>query len=281
MTYHEARKQAAKALSSAGIEQAETESRLLMEYATQTESGFYLLHREDDMSPGEEESYFALIGARCTRIPLQHLTGEQEFMGLKFLVNENVLIPRQDTEVLAERAVSFLTGAEGARVLDLGTGSGCLAVSIKAFCPNAAVCGSDIFSEALQVAEENARRNQTEITWIKSDLFAEIEGQFDLIVSNPPYIPTNVIGTLMPEVRDHDPRAALDGGPDGLDFYRRILAGCGEHLQPGGRLLFEIGQEQGEAVTALMRENGFAEIEVTPDLTGADRVVTGRNKQHV
>ncbi len=281
MTYHEALKQAAKALSGAGIEQAETESRLLLEYATQTEPGFYLLHGEDDMSHGEEESYFSLVGQRCKRIPLQHLTGEQEFMGLKFLVDENVLIPRQDTETLVERAVSFLKDAGNVRVLDLGTGSGCIAVSIKAFCPEAVVSGSDVFPEALQIAKENARINQTEITWIKSDLFSEIEGKFDLIVSNPPYIPTDVIGTLMPEVRDHDPGPALDGGSDGLDFYRRILAGCKDHLQPGGRVLFEIGQEQGNDVTSLMIENGFEEIEVISDLTGADRVVTGRSKEHV
>ncbi len=278
-------------LGSAGIEYADQESRLLMEYVCQADLGFYLLHADEKMPEDPTERFFSLVEERCRRVPLQHLTGEQSFLGLPIRVNAQVLIPRQDTEILAEEAIRTVREADHPlRVLDLGTGSGCLAIAIKSFCPESEVSGSDICSQALKTAADNAAANSVEIRWILSDLFSAVEGQFDLIVSNPPYIPSGVIDTLMPEVRDHEPRLALDGGPDGLAFYRQIIDACGFHSQsgcsysepdrsflcPGGSLLLEIGADQAEAVTALLKEQGFEDIRVIRDLAGEDRVVTGR-----
>ncbi len=277
MTYREAFRQAVDKLGSAGIESVESESRLLMETVCRSDLGFYLLHADEEMPAEQKEQFDELVEARCGRVPLQHLVGEQFFMGLSFLVNDRVLIPRQDTEILAEEAIRVLNGEPGhPRVLDLCTGSGCLAVSIQSFCPESEVTGSDLSEEALGTASQNALRNGVKVQWIRSDLFEAIEGSFDLIVSNPPYIPTNVLDTLMPEVREHEPRLALDGGADGLDFYRRILPACGPHLRPGGTLLLEIGSDQGEAVADLLDRHGFGDLRILPDLTGMDRVVSGR-----
>ncbi len=306
MTYREACGQAAGNLCGAGIEYADTESRLLMEYVCQADLNFYLLHADEEMPEELRERYEALIRERCGHVPLQHLTGEQEFMGIPIGVNDRVLIPRQDTEILAEEAVGIVRDLTGdlpeVRVLDLCTGSGCIAIAIKSFCPEALVYGSDISGDAIKTAAANAARSGVEVEWIKSDLFSETDGhlpggQCDMIVSNPPYIPTEVLDTLAIEVRDHEPRAALDGGPDGLDYYRKIIDACGScarteysekctdelpvhrnesPLRPGGILMFEIGSDQADKVTSLMAANGFEEICVTRDLSGLDRVVKGR-----
>lgn len=220
--------------------------------------------------------YRRLLAARSRHVPLQHLTGEQEFMGYPFLVNEHVLIPRQDTECLVEAAVKEIKKESGnIAVLDLCTGSGCIAVSLKKLLPKAHVTATDLSAEALAVAKENAGRLQADISFLRGDLFAPVTGQFDLIVSNPPYIETKVIGSLMPEVRDHEPRQALCGGADGLDFYRRIAKEAPAYLKPGGALYLEIGCEQGEAVTALLLENGFEKVSCLQDLAGLDRIVCG------
>ncbi len=282
MTYRDALNLAAILMTEAEIEDAKAQSHLLMEYVTKRDLGFYLMHSDEEMPPDPEERYLALVKKRCAHIPLQHLTGEQEFMGLSIHVNDQVLIPRQDTEVLAEEAIRTLHAAgDQPRVLDLCTGSGCIALSIKSFCPKAAVCGSDISGEALKTAEENAAFHAIEVEWIRSDLFSGIDGMFDLIVCNPPYIPTNTIRSLMPEVRDHEPGLALDGGEDGMDLLRRIIVDCKAFLNPGGYLLLEIGSDQGDAVTALMKKNGFEQVRLLQDLAGLDRVVSGRRSQDV
>lgn len=223
-------------------------------------------------------SYHKLLEQRGRHIPLQHLIGEQEFMGLSFLVNEHVLIPRQDTETLVEEALKRLR--PGMRVLDLCTGSGCIAVSLAKLGPDASIDASDISPEALAVARENARRLGAQIRFIESDLFTQIDGQYDMIVSNPPYIRSSIIVELAEEVRLHEPIQALDGSEDGLHFYREIIRRSPAHLTDGGWLLFEIGYDQAEAVCALMAENGFTEIEVIRDLAGHDRVVSGRRCGH-
>lgn len=284
MTYREAKMRAAGKLQDAGIENALAESGFLLEHALGTDRNFYLLHQSEDMPPDEFRIYDALVSKRCMRIPLQHLTGEQEFMGFSFRVNDHVLIPRQDTETLVEEALSILHQNEGEhpRVLDLCTGSGCIAICLDLLCENARVTGSDLSEEALRVAKENARINHSDAEFVHSDLFASLstdEGMYDMIVSNPPYIPTQVIETLMPEVRDHEPISALDGHSDGLHFYRRIIKDTASYLQPGGYLLFEIGCEQGEAVADMMRNYNFTDIDVIPDLAGLDRVVRGRKQK--
>ena len=195
-------------------------------------------------------------------------------MGFLFRVDEHVLIPRQDTEILAEEAVKYLKRRpprpDGIRVLDLCTGSGCIAVSLKKLCPDISVTASDLSGEALAVAMENGRILDADITWIKSDLLEKITGRFDLIVSNP-----EVIGELSDEVRLHEPRMALDGHADGLYFYRKITKEAPGFLVPGGRLMFETGFDQGKAVAGLLAQNGFCEINILQDLAGLDRVVTG------
>ena len=279
MTYREVRGWAAQELKAAGIENESAESRFLMEYACGIDYGFYLLHETEEMSGEALQRFQGLTRQRCRRIPLQYLTGEQEFMGLSFQVNSHVLIPRQDTEVLVEEALKVIR--PGQRVLDLCTGSGCIAVSLKSFCPQAEVTGCDISGEALAVARENSERNGADVTFLESDLFFKIRGTYDVIVSNPPYIKSAVIPTLMPEVRDFEPMGALDGSEDGLYFYREIVKQGVSYLVPGGYLLFEIGYDQGEAVSSMMRENNFEEIAVISDLAGFDRVVKGRRKENV
>ncbi len=281
MTYREAVVHAAGMLDSAGIEYAENESRLLMEHVCQADLGFYLMHENEEIPAEREAVFFNLAEERCGHVPLQHLTGEQDFMGIPIKVCEDVLIPRQDTEILAEEAVRILRQEkEVFRVLDLCTGSGCIAIAIKSYCPDALVSGSDISAEALRIASGNAEANGSDIEWIESDMFSGIAGQFDMIVSNPPYIPTDILAKLMPEVRDHEPLKALDGGTDGLIFYRRILAGCSSCLVPGGYLLLEIVSDQADAVVDMMDRHGFEGIRVLPDLSGFDRVVSGRQGMH-
>ncbi len=277
MTYREAVVHAAGMLDSAGIEYAENESRLLMEHVCQADLGFYLMHADEEMPPETEARFIDIAEVRCRHVPLQHLTGVQDFMGLPIKVSEEVLIPRQDTEILAEEAIRILRQENvSLHVLDLCTGSGCIALAIKSGCPDTLVSGSDISEEALSIAAVNAAENGLEVEWVESDLFSDIDGQFDLIVSNPPYIPTEVLDTLMPEVRDHEPLTALDGGPDGLSFYRRILDGCRLCLRPGGYILLEIGADQADAVAGLMLQNGFEEIRILQDMSGLDRAASGR-----
>lgn len=277
MTYREGRNMVADQLAAAGVENETAESWFLMEAACKINRSYYLIHEQDEMGPEQEKAYLELTRRRCQRMPLQYLTSEQEFMGLPFHVNEHVLIPRQDTEVLVEEAIRIIRqDLPNAKVLDLCTGSGCIGISIQSFCPDVTVTGADISQEALQVAQKNAVQNQMPVQFIHSDLFAEISDTYDMIVSNPPYIPSEVIETLMPEVRDHEPMGALDGKSDGLYFYEKITRQSVEHLKEGGYLLYEIGHDQADAVSGFMKENGFYDIKVIRDLAGLDRVVTGR-----
>ena len=277
MTYREARMQAAKQLAAAGVENEAAESWFLMEAVCGISRSFYLLHEQEAMDPVQEQVYFALTRQRCGRMPLQYLTGEQEFMGLPFCVNEHVLIPRQDTEVLVEEAIRVIQKEmPEAAVLDLCTGSGCIGISIQSFCSNTQVTAADISEDALKVAQKNAKENQVPLKFVHSDLFKEISGSYDMIVSNPPYIPSKVIETLMPEVRDHEPIKALDGKEDGLYFYRVLALECSKHLNKGGCVYFEIGYDQAEAVSRILTIAGYREIEVIKDEPGLDRVVKAR-----
>ena len=194
-------------------------------------------------------------------------------MGLTFKVNEHVLIPRQDTEILVEEAMRYLS--DGMRILDICTGSGCILLSLLKYSNECEGMGVDISEDALAVAQENAHNLGLQADFRHSDLLENVEGRFDMIVSNPPYIQTDVIETLMPEVREHEPMLALDGKADGLFFYREIIKQCPAYMTRGARLFFEIGYDQGEAVKALMEKQGFTEVEVIKDYAGLDRVVVG------
>lgn len=300
-------------LRSCGILDASVDAWILLEYVTGVSRASFLADREKKMSEAERDEFAMLVNRRGTHIPLQYLTGEQEFMGLPFLVNEHVLIPRQDTETLVELALcemgkeqcrrqSDQLGAESPpyRVLDLCTGSGCIAISIARLWEQGyagyeqksavqhrlkdsiriqpEVYASDISEKALAVARENARRLDADIHFFQSDLFTQIavpRCYFDMIVSNPPYIRTAVIEELSDEVRLHEPRTALDGGGDGLDFYGKIICESRAFLRQNGCLLLEIGYDQGVAVSELMFQNGFSDIRIAKDLAGNDRVASG------
>lgn len=256
---------------------AELDAWYLLEHLIGHDRSWYFLHMRETSDSDVEENYQKLLRLRGEHKPLQQITGKAYFMGLEFTVNEHVLIPRQDTEILVEEALKRMS--ENARILDLCTGSGCILLSLLYNKNKAKGIGIDISDEALKVAKRNSSDLYIDAEFVKSDLLEKAEGTFDLIVSNPPYIPAKVIEGLMEEVRDYEPHLALDGGEDGLDFYRRIVTEAGAHLNPGGWLIMEIGQEQGEDVSQMLSHAGYEEIAVVPDLAGLDRVVLGRMHQ--
>ncbi|MBQ6555376.1 MAG: peptide chain release factor N(5)-glutamine methyltransferase [Firmicutes bacterium] len=234
-------------------------------------SRMQLVTRDDSVFTAEQEQKLeTLLEKRLTYMPMQYILGRCEFMGLMFSVNENVLIPRPDTEILVEKVLEY----KPKTVLDIGTGSGAIAVSLAKYGAES-VAAVDISEKALETAAKNAALNGVDVKFIKSDIFENVSGSFDAIVSNPPYIVRGVIPTLDRQVKDFEPMLALDGGEDGLDFYKVIVSEAKEHLNANGLLAFEIGYDQGESVSALMRGAGFKDIEVTKDLAGLDRVVTG------
>ena len=267
-------KEGAETLEHAGIPDAKLDAWYLLEYVTGISRASYFGDPKREVPKEQAESYREVILRRAGHIPLQHITGEQEFMGYTFLVNPDVLIPRQDTETLTEEALKFTE--PGMKVLDLCTGSGCILISLMKKCHGLTGTGCDISEKALKMARENGRRLQVEASWIQSDLFEQISERFDLIVSNPPYIRTGVIEELQEEVRLHDPWIALDGKKDGLYFYRRIIAESTGYIRDNGAMMFEIGHDQAEDVVRLMEEAGYTQIRVKKDLAGLDRVVTGR-----
>lgn len=284
MNYRQAFEAGKRTLADAGISEDELDARLLLEFVCGTDRNTLLVHPGREVSGEEQARFFELIRKRAMRIPLQQLTGEQSFMGLYFQVNQNVLIPRQDTEILVEEALKELH--DGYDILDMCTGSGCILISLLRYSNDCHGIGVDLSEAALDVAKSNAERLLAEKTeegrvpavFLQSNLFEKVEGQFDLLVSNPPYIRTDEIETLMPEVRDHEPRMALDGEADGLFFYRKIVEECPAYLKRGGTILFEIGFDQAEEVKALMEQGGFHEIRVVKDYAGNDRVVVGNLK---
>lgn len=261
-------------LQKAGITDAELDARLLLEFICHTDRNALYAHGDQEIEDEKMQDFLQLIEKRAVHIPLQHLTGEQNFMGLDFLVNEHVLIPRQDTEILVEEIMRDLH--DGIRILDMCTGSGCILLSLLHYSNDCSGVGVDVSEDALTIARQNADRlAEKQAVFIQSDLFERVEGSFDLIVSNPPYIRSQEIAGLMPEVREHEPHLALDGKDDGLHFYREIIKGAMPHLKRGGQLFFEIGYDQGEAVQALLAANGYTEIAVVKDYAGLDRVVYG------
>lgn len=276
MIYRECYDNGWRRLLEAGVEEAQLDARLLLERICETDRNTLLVHGDRELSEREEQAYDAAITRRCMRVPLQHILGSQEFMGLEFTVNEHVLIPRQDTEILVEEVLRELQ--DGMRLLDLCTGSGCILISLLRYSNACQGVGVDISREALETARGNAEKlldGEREYAFLESDLFQRVEGRFDVIVSNPPYIRRKEIESLMPEVRDHEPGLALDGGEDGLDFYRRIVTESPAYLCGGGRLYLEIGCDQGDAVQELLLRQGFREVNVVQDYAGLDRVVCG------
>lgn len=272
MTRREAVLQAEQKLQAAGIADAAIDARYLFYYAAGIGQTELLLYGKEKVSDKLLYAYDELISKRAEHIPLQYLTGVQEFMGIEFFVTPKVLIPRQDTERLVEEVLKY---SSRKRVLDICTGSGCIAVSVAKLGNPAYVAASDLSKEALDIARKNAVNAGVEVEFFCGDLFVPVKGTYEVIVSNPPYIRTSDIEELMPEVRCHEPRMALDGAADGLIFYRRITKEAGKYLASGGFLFLEIGCGQAEAVVYLMQQNGFSGIHVIKDYAGLDRVVWG------
>lgn len=284
MTLYDLLNEGSAALLQAGDSDGENDAKLLLFEAFHLDLVHFLMDRLRPLSEQDEQvqeqirTYRSMITKRASRIPLQQILGSQEFMGLDFFVNEHVLIPRQDTETLVELVLQEQQSTEK-KLLDLCTGSGCIAISLAVKGGYESVTATDLSEEALKVAERNAKAHQKEIIFRQGDLFTALPqseaGTFDIITSNPPYIPTAVIATLEPEVREHEPMMALDGTEDGLKFYRQIAKKAGTWLKPGGVIYLEIGYDQGEAVSGLLREAGFDKVRVVKDLPGKDRVVCG------
>ncbi len=268
-------------LESSGNEYAKYERKVLLEEVLGCNYMFMLMNADEEVAPEKETEYLRLIEERCKHYPLQYLLGVVHFMDYTFVVNEHVLIPRNDTEILVETANEMLgdvlQGKDFAefKLLDLCCGSGCIGISLKLYHKDIDLTLSDVSKDALEVTKQNLDRHEVQAKVVCDSLFAGITEKQDMIVSNPPYIESRVIETLMPEVKEHEPMLALDGGEDGLDFYNQIIEGAPAYLNDGGWLLFEIGHNQGEAVSKKMTELGFQDVQVQKDYAGLDRVVYG------
>lgn len=273
MRYEELYRYGVKGLEEAGIGEASLDARLLLEYVCHTDRNQLLAHGEEEVAPEPEAMYRTLLEKRAAHMPLQYMTGTQEFMGLTFMVNENVLIPRQDTEILVEEAMRELH--DGMSILDLCTGSGCILLSLLRYSNDCKGVGVDCSGKALEVARRNARRLSVDADFRECDLCAGLDAgvKFDMVVSNPPYIPSAVIPSLSAEVRLHEPQEALDGRADGLHFYRRISREAKPFLYRGAPVFLEIGYDQGQEVMGIFRDAGYADMELIKDYAGNDRVV--------
>jgi len=268
---------AAGRLAAAGVDSSRREARLLFAHASGKSVEWIVAHNNDEIeTPVQFEN---AVRRREAREPLSHILGEREFWSLSFQVNASVLDPRQDSETLVEAVLAqYPNPAAVPRIVDLGTGSGCLLLSILSERPNAEGVGVDISESALSIARENASRFGllARTAFVQSDWESALDESFDVVLSNPPYIPTAEIDGLAPEVARFEPRAALDGGADGLDAYRRIAAALPRILKPGGLLALEIGQGQDRSVPSLLRENGLRDLTLEKDLAGIPRCVLGR-----
>jgi len=263
-----------KTLTEVGIGEAKSDTLLLLDAICHISRNDILVHGEVELDEDLVTAYKDALQKRCAHIPVQHITGVQNFMGLDFMVNEHVLIPRFDTEILVEEVMKFLH--DGFSILDMCTGSGCILLSLLKYSNDCQGLGVDISANALAVANTNKDKLGIEASFIESNLFEQVTGKYDIIVSNPPYIRSDVIPTLMEEVRDHEPLLALDGTEDGLFFYRKIVEESPDYLNGGGMLFFEIGYDQAEDVSLLMEEAGYKDVTVVKDFAGFDRVVYGR-----
>lgn len=286
MTLYQLLQEGCEELRGAGDTDAAEDARQLLLAAFHLDTVHFLLNRmqelpDDEAAQASTKRYREMVARRRSRCPQQQILGSQEFMGLEFYVNQHVLIPRQDTETLVELVLKEQEGPDK-RILDLCTGSGCIAVSLAVKGGYGDITATDISGEALEVARRNVEKHGCagRIGLYQGDLFQALElpegPVFDVITSNPPYIPTAVIRTLEPEVRDHEPLLALDGKEDGLLYYRRIAAEAKAYLSEGGTLYLEIGHDQGEAVRDILKAEGYRDISICKDLPGNDRVVCAR-----
>ena len=277
MTLREALALGKDLLRKSNIEEYETDAWLLLEDAANCTRNDLFLRGNEELTKEQETLYKEYLEKRSRRIPVQHILGVQCFCGLDFIVTPDVLCPRLDTEVLIEEALKHIRA--GSSILDMCTGSGCIILTLLHFVKDSQGTAADLSEKALEVAKKNAEKLEKECTFIHSDLFENIEGKYDVIISNPPYIATKEIDALEPEVRDFEPMMALDGMEDGLFFYRKIVSESVNNLNPCGWLMFEIGYDQGAQVSEMMKLAGYCEVKVVKDLAGLDRVVIGKLMQ--
>lgn len=277
MNYREVLNMGIARLESAGIEGAKVDAKLLLQKAADLSSTELILKAFDEIEKEKEEAYFAFLKKREKRIPLQYITGEAPFMNYVFKTNEKVLIPRFDTEILVDNALKNAPDKK-ISVLDMCCGTGCIGISFYLERKRKGISDSvtlvDISDDAIAVSKKNSELLGADVNIVKSDLYSEIKNEsFDMILSNPPYIKSSEIETLLPEVKDHEPHLALDGKENGLYFYKRIIEGLKERLNDNGMVIFEIGCDQYEAVKGLLVDNSFRNVRVVKDLSGLDRVV--------
>lgn len=270
---------AANELEQAEVLEPLNDAVLLWLYCTDMDKKEYLMNQEKEYPYGIPENYRTCISRRCSREPLQYIVGFQNFMGYDFITEKNVLIPRFDTEILVEQMIDFIRKRyqkENVRILDMCCGTGCIGLSLKLFCGDSAeVLLCDISEDAVRITKKNAEKLNAHCRVIKSNLFESIEGRFDVIVSNPPYIKSSEIQALMPEVRDFEPILALDGRSDGLYFYRKITKEAELYFDEQGYLFFEIGYDQAYDVQQLLVDRGYTDVQIVKDLAGKNRVVYG------
>jgi release factor glutamine methyltransferase len=265
-------------LKSAGIQQPRLEAEILLAHTLEVDRLHLYLSPDKPLTADERTRYRTVIKKRRGGVPLQLLVGEVGFYGLRFRVHRDALIPRAETEELLDRTLKLVPRNSDLQCLDLGTGVGVIAVCLARYLPRARVTAVDLSSQALELASENAVLNGVDdrITFLESDWFANVDGRFDLIVSNPPYVAEDEMEQLPIEVREHEPRVALDGGPEGLEQIALLLAGVSEHLAPGGHLLLEIGHGHGERVGRMMGSVGLDEVSIETDLAGRERFAVAR-----
>jgi release factor glutamine methyltransferase len=296
MTVLEGIQKSTEFLTKKEIDSPRLQAELLLAHVLKLPRMKLYLNFERALTDGETDNFRELIKRRAQREPLQHITGTTSFCGLEIAVNRHVLVPRPETELLAEIGWEFLNAGRAdlpvgqgesqnqaqKTALDFGTGSGCIAIALAAKSPSAKIIALDISPEALTIAKQNAEANKVtnRIEFLNGDGFAALasEAPFDLIISNPPYIPSAEIATLDPEVRDFDPRGALDGGPDGLDFYRRFATETQDFLKPDGKIMIEFGDGQGESIRHIFEEQNWIVEAVREDYTRRQRILIARKK---
>ena len=271
---------AESALENAGVEESIADARLLLAHALGASPTWVFAHETDPFPRSGWEPYRVLVARRCRREPLQHLRGQQEFFGLRFVVSPKALIPRPETERVVERLIEHLRDVASPRIADVGTGSGCIAIAAATEIPGARVTASDVSAEALEVARANAKEHGVDdrVAFVEGSLGDPLRDSapFHAIAANLPYVTTEEIADLQPEVRDHEPRLALDGGADGLDLVRELIAQAPALLAPGGWIVLEVGHDHGAATADLLRAAGFADVALHADLAGVERIVEGR-----
>lgn len=270
-TYAQLLKDGKEILENAGVLEAELDAWYLLSDTFKMDRTKFFMERsrEQTFEKSQLDQYKEKLQKRAMRIPLQHILGVQEFMGMEFIVNNQVLIPRQDTEILVEEVLKEKEGT----VLDLCTGSGCIAISLAKLGSFSKIDAADISEKALEIAKKNAKKMNTQVQFYYSDLFEQITEKYDIIVSNPPYIAKDIIETLEPEVKNHEPYQALYASNSGLYFYEQISRLAKNYLNPDGKIFYEIGYDQAKAVCHILEKNNYKNIKVIPDLAKKDRVV--------